>query len=159
MTHPSPRGGIAVAVAALALTMAACSPQPTGPLAGDLAPIRALGIAAGGHNLLVGSGEDASPEGPQATVRHITVPPGSRTGEHCHHGHLAMEVEKGQLTHYSDIYPDGVHVYRAGDTISEGARHIHDGVNEGTEPLELTVTYFTPEGNPTVETDLTQCEG
>jgi quercetin dioxygenase-like cupin family protein len=89
---------------------------------------------------------DGGDAGVQVAVHNVTVTPGSGTGEHCHHGQLIVVVEMGELTHYADVYPGGVHVYRAGDSVVESARYILEGVNEGTEDVGMAVTYITPRG-------------
>ncbi len=105
------------------------------------------------------AGLDLALTGPlQVNFRKITLPPGTGTGEHCHHGNLIAVVEQGTLTHYAPIYPDGVHVYRTGDSIVEGAGYRHEGRNEGSEDVVLLVTYLTPEGEPLAETDLLRCD-
>ncbi|HMT50944.1 MAG TPA: cupin domain-containing protein [Dietzia sp.] len=101
---------------------------------------------------------DGGAEGVGVTFREITIEPGAGTGEHCHHGQLIAVVEQGDLTHYADIYPGGVHVYRAGESIIEGAGYPHEGRNEGAEDVVLMVTYVIPEGEPLAETDLTRCD-
>lgn len=93
----------------------------------------------------------------QVVFRRITIAPGAGTGEHCHDGQLLAVVEKGTLTHYAPIYPGGVHVYQAGDTILEGAHYVHQGKNEGTQDVVLLVTYVIAQGKPLAQTDLTQC--
>jgi len=94
----------------------------------------------------------------QVNHRLITIQPGAGTGLHCHYGNLIATVESGELTHYAPIYPGGVHVYRAGDAIVEGAGYVHEGKNEGTVDMVLRVTYVTPEGKPLAETDLANCD-
>jgi quercetin dioxygenase-like cupin family protein len=112
----------------------------------------------------LGKGEQAAAvdvevEGPtQVAFRRITIKPGAGTGEHCHDGQLVAVVEQGELTHYAPVYPTGVHVYRAGDSIVEGAGYVHQGVNEGTENVVLLVTYVIAEGEPLAQTDLTHCD-
>lgn len=64
----------------------------------------------------------------------------------------------GELTHYANTYPDGVHVYRAGDSIVEGSGSSHEGRNEGEDDVVLWVTYLIPEGKPLAETDLDNCD-
>lgn len=91
------------------------------------------------------------------TFREITLEPGGTTGKHCHDGNLIAVVVQGELTHYAPIYRSGVHVYEAGDAILEGPGYVHEGVNEGTEPVILEVTYLIPEGDPLAETDLSLC--
>lgn len=96
--------------------------------------------------------------GPSRVVfRRITIKPGAGTGEHCHDGQLLAVVEKGTLTHYAPIYPGGVHVYHAGDTVVEGAHYVHQGKNESTDDVVLLVTYVIAQGKPLAQTDLTQC--
>ncbi|MGW2600853.1 cupin domain-containing protein [Streptomyces klenkii] len=94
----------------------------------------------------------------QVNFREITIPPGGSTGRHCHHGQLVGVVKSGTLTHYAPVYPGGVHVYRTGDSITEGRGYVHEGRNEGSAPLVLWATYMTPEGKPLAETDLSQCD-
>lgn len=97
-------------------------------------------------------------EGVSVTFREITIEPGSSTGEHCHHGQLIAVVKQGVFTHYADIYPDGVRIYRAGAALVEGAGYRHEGRNEGMEDVVLLVTYVTPAGKPLSETDMAECE-
>lgn len=158
MTHPSFRGDLVSAAGAVLLAMAACSPQSAEPPAATQEPVRALDIAQGQQDEPVQVDVDGDAAGVQVTVRRVIVEPGSGTGLHCHHGQLIVVVERGELTHYADTYLGGVYVYRAGDSVVEAARYVHEGVNEGQEDLELLVTYITPEGKPLQETDLTQCE-
>lgn len=140
--------GIAPVLAFCALALAGCAAP---------APIAATDIATGKYP---GSVEVSVPDadGVQVVVREITIQPGAGTGEHCHHGQLVGVVKQGVLTHYAPIYPSGVHEYRAGDAIIEGARYIHEGVNEGTEPVILEVTYLIEQGQPLAETDLAKCD-
>lgn len=92
------------------------------------------------------------------TFREITIQPGESTGPHCHDGNLIAVVTQGVLTHYAPIYSTGVHEYQVGDAILEGARYVHEGKNEGTEPVILEVAYLIPEGDPLTETDLSKCD-
>lgn len=158
MTHPLIRGSLGLA-AGVVLMMAACSPQSTEPPAAEPEAFRVLDIAEGQQSEPFEVNVDGGTDGVQVVIRQVTVKPGSGTGDHCHHGQLIVVVEEGELTHYSDTYLGGVLVYRAGDSIVEDARYIHEGVNKGPEDLVLTVTYITPEGKPLQEFDLTRCEG
>jgi len=138
----------ALAQGAVALALAGCAAT---------APIAATDIATGEYPGSVEvSVTDA--DGVQVVVREITIQPGAGTGEHCHHGQLVGVVKQGVLTHYAPIYPSGVHEYVAGDAIIEGAGYVHEGVNEGTEPVVLEVTYLIEQGQPLAETDLTKCD-
>lgn len=92
------------------------------------------------------------------TFKEITLEPGASTGVHCHDGNLIAIVTEGVLTHYAPLYPTGVHEYRAGDAIIEGPHYLHEGRNEGTEPVVLEVTYVIPEGFPLAETDPSKCD-
>lgn len=125
------------------------SPEASAP------PVAVAELAEGDRT----EGVDVSVPGPtQVNYREITIRPGAGTGLHCHYGQLIAVVAQGELTHYADIYPEGVHVYRTGESIVEGAEYVHEGVNEGDEDVVLWVTYITPEGKPLAETDLTKCE-
>ncbi|MFE5827705.1 cupin domain-containing protein [Streptomyces erythrochromogenes] len=102
---------------------------------------------------------DVAVDGPtQVNFREITIPRGGSTGRHCHYGQLIGVVKSGSLTHRAPVYPDGVHVYNAGDSLVEGAGYVHEGRNEGTEDVVLWVTYVTPQGRPLAETDLSKCQ-
>ena len=158
MTRPSIRGGVAPASAVLLLALTACSPQPAEAPAVQREPVRALDIAEGHQDEPVELAVDGGADGVKVKHLRITLEPGARTGPHCHHGQLVVVVEQGELTHRAETYPGGVHIYRAGDSVVESARYIHETVNEGTEDLVLTVTHFTPEGEPMEERDLSRCE-
>lgn len=119
------------------------------------APVTAVDFSEGDLPAAV----DIEIDGPvQVNHRLITIQPGAGTGLHCHYGNLIATVESGELTHYAPIYPGGVHVYRAGDAIVEGAGYVHEGKNEGTVDMVLRVTYVTPEGKPLAEADLANCD-
>lgn len=143
-----PRLAIAPLLAGAALILVGCAAP---------APVAATDIATGSYPGSVEvSVEDA--HGVQVVVRQVTIQPGASTGEHCHHGQLVGVVRQGVLTHHAPIYPSGVHEYVAGDAIVEGASYIHEGVNEGTEPVILDVTYIIEAGEPLAETDLAKCD-
>ncbi|WP_019180049.1 cupin domain-containing protein [Microbacterium yannicii] len=134
---------------AAAAPTAAPTPSETPP------PVTAVDLAAGEDH----DGVDVEVAGPsQVVFREITLRPGAGTGEHCHAGQLIAVVEQGALTHYAPIYPTGVHIYRAGDAIVEGAGYPHQGINEGDEDVVLLVTYVIAEGEPLAQTDLSQCD-
>lgn len=144
-----------LAVALLAGCTAAPAPNAEPTPTESPAPVTAAEIAEGDR----AEGVDVSVAGPtQVNYREITIRPGAGTGLHCHYGQLIAVVAEGELTHYADIYPGGVHVYETGESIVEGAHYVHEGVNEGDEDVVLWVTYITPEGKPLAETDLTNCE-
>lgn len=136
-----------VALVAAGLLLAGCAP----------APVAATTVATGEYpeavEVAVGDAD-----GVQVVLREITIQPGAGTGEHCHHGQLVGIVKQGTLTHYAPVYPTGVHEYVAGDAIIEGQGYIHEGRNEGTEPVILEVTYLIEAGEPLAETDLAKCE-
>ena len=140
------------------------STQPVGSAVTSTGPVGSAAISTGPViDELAEGRQDADVAvqvaGPlQVNQRRLTFQPGASTGKHCHYGRLIGVVESGTLTHYAPIYPGGVHVYRAGDALNEGPGYVHEGVNEGTEPLVLYVTYITPVGKPLAETDLTKCD-
>ncbi|AKK29446.1 cupin domain-containing protein [Mycobacterium sp. EPa45] len=88
-------------------------------------------------------------DGRDFVTRELTVAPGGTTGWHYHPGQVFGVIKQGTLTHYKgDCSVDGV--YNAGDAISEGSGdgYIHEGRNEGTIPLVMTVLYIKPAGSP-----------
>lgn len=147
----------ALALSACSTTADAPSASPTASPTESRAPVEAVDLAAGEQDAPVEvsvSGDD----GVGVTFREITLAPGASTGVHCHYGQLVAVVSEGTLTHYADIYPSGVHVYKTGDSIIEGAGYRHEGRNEGDENVVLWVTYIIPEGKPLAETDLSHCD-
>ncbi|KAA8650873.1 uncharacterized protein ATNIH1004_003562 [Aspergillus tanneri] len=101
---------------------------------------------------------DGSGNQVQLNFRKITIPPKGSTGPHCHYGQLLGVVQKGTLTLYAPIFSEGVHKYKAGESVTEGRGYVHEGHNESdTEDVVLWVTYITPEGKPLAEADLSKC--
>src|SRR5688572_12801901 len=148
-------------LAALAFVLAGCAATPA-PAA---EPIPTPSISAAPVVVEeLGKGEqksaiDVEVAGPlQVAYRRITLRPGAGTGLHCHEGQLIALVESGVLTHYAPVYPTGVHVYTAGQSVVEGADYKHQGKNEGTEDLVLLATYVIAKGEPLAQTDLSQCD-
>ena len=155
-------GGVSL-VAVVALALSSCA-APTDTASGSTstppssststAPVSVEELGKGEQTAAV----DVEVGGPaQVVFRRITIRPGAGTGQHCHAGQLVAVVEQGELTHYAPVYPGGVHVYKTGDSIVEGARYIHEGKNLGTEDVVLLVTYVIAEGQPLAQTDLTKC--
>lgn len=89
----------------------------------------------------------------QVNVRRITIAPGGSTGGHHHPGQLITVVIHGTLTHYAPTHPGGVKTFSQGDAVLEGSGYVHEGRNEGTEPVVLLATYLTPKGEPLAEAD------
>lgn len=171
----SPRGIRVGSLGLLAVASAGCASIAAADLTGTVAtteavattepspvtaPVAVADVAAGEYEAAIEiSVGDGTGEGVQVVFREIVLAPGAGTGEHCHHGQLVAVVEQGELTHYAPVYENGVHVYREGDALIEGAEYIHEGVNEGHEDLVLWVTYLIEEGEPLAETDLSRCAG
>ena len=89
----------------------------------------------------------------QVNVRRITILPGGSTGGHHHPGQLITVITHGTLTHYAPTHPGGVATFSEGDAVLEGSGYVHEGRNEGTEPVVLLATYLTPKGAPLAEAD------
>lgn len=145
------------AAASLALLTGCAAPPPAGSATTSVteAPVTVEELGKGEQTGTV----DVEVGGPaQVVFRRITIAPGAGTGLHCHAGQLVAVVEQGELTHYAPTYPGGVHVYRAGDSVVEGARYVHEGRNLGTQDLVLLVTYVIADGQPLAQTDLSECD-
>ena len=74
----------------------------------------------------------------------VTIEPGGFTGWHTHPGPLVVTVQSGTLTRY--LADCSVETSTAGDSFIEhaGRRAVHMGVNNGSEPVVLLVTYLVP---------------
>ncbi len=88
--------------------------------------------------------------GKDYVTRELTVAPGGTTGWHYHPGQVFGVIKQGTLTHYRGRLLGRRGVYNAGDAISEGSGdgYIHEGRNEGSVPLLMTVLYIKPAGSP-----------
>jgi quercetin dioxygenase-like cupin family protein len=160
--YPARLAAVTASLAAI-LVAAGCTAAPSAGSGTTKAPAAASTSALPVSVEELGKGEqsaavDVEVGGPaQVVFRRITIRSGAGTGQHCHAGQLVAVVEQGELTHYAPVYPDGVHVYRTGDSIVEGARYVHEGKNLGTEDVVLLVTYVIAEGQPLAQTDLSKC--
>jgi quercetin dioxygenase-like cupin family protein len=78
----------------------------------------------------------------------ITIEPGGATGWHTHPGPLVVAVRSGTLTRY--LADCRTEISTAGDSFIEpaGGRAVHMGVNRGSEPVVLLVSYVVPAGGP-----------
>ena len=78
----------------------------------------------------------------------VTLPPGTSTGWHFHPGPLLVSVRSGRLTRYGSDCRS--HTHQPGDLFVEppGEDNVHNGFNDGSEPVVLLVTYVVPTGAP-----------
>lgn len=76
----------------------------------------------------------------------LTLQPGGDTGWHIHPGIVILTVQKGTITRRSADC--NVEVFPAGTSFVKQGTLALNGVNEGTEPVELHLTYLLPEGAP-----------
>ncbi|MGI9164573.1 MAG: cupin [Mycobacterium sp.] len=88
-------------------------------------------------------------DGTAYTITTVTVAPGGSTGWHYHPGEVYGVIRAGTMTHY-----DGSCVidelYNAGAAVAEGVGpgFVHNGLNQGSTPLVMDVTYINPVGAP-----------
>ena len=84
----------------------------------------------------------------EVTAMTVDIAPGAETGWHEHpipvyayvlSGHLTVEVEGGQRMSYV-----------TGDAIIEVVNTMHNGKNNGADPVQLVVFYLGAEGTPNV---------
>lgn len=103
--------------------------------------------------IVAGEGAVRFESGRDVEVLKVTVEPGGSTGWHSHPSPGIFSVDKGVLSNYGlDGAPCTAVTVKAGEGyfVSAHPHHPHLGRNEGSEPLELTVTYFNvPAGQPT----------
>ncbi|MEU3610214.1 cupin domain-containing protein [Streptomyces sp. NPDC035033] len=81
-------------------------------------------------------------------ARKVTIPPGAQTGWHYHEGEQIVVQVSGTVERLDENCE--VEIHTAGDAYVEpvGARHIHNGINRGTEPVVFYVTDVIPGGAP-----------
>lgn len=84
----------------------------------------------------------------EVTAMTVEIAPGAETGWHKHpvpvygyviSGNLSVELKDGQRISYE-----------AGEAIIEVVNTMHNGKNNGTEPVQLAVFYLGAEGIPNV---------
>jgi quercetin dioxygenase-like cupin family protein len=78
-------------------------------------------------------------------MQKIVIQPGGHAGWHGHPGAHFGSVQTGTLTMYDADDCEPV-VYPAGTGFIDSANGHHIARNEGTEPVELWVTYVLPSG-------------
>jgi quercetin dioxygenase-like cupin family protein len=119
------------------------------PGAGVVGTITAVGTIAEPFKVKTDDLVKLKTEGPINVVdQTITIEPGGHTGWHSHPGPALATIKSGTLTLYDGDDPNCTpHAYDAGSTfVDEGGGHVHMARNEGTTPVEVSVTYLTPVG-------------
>ena len=120
-----------------------------------LTVVWSVAVSSGSASATPGDGVEAitfshsSLGGKDYITKQITIAPGGTTGWHYHPGQVFGVIKSGTLTHYdSGCSIDGV--YRVNDPITEGSGsgYVHEGRNEGPDPLVMWVLYIDPAGSP-----------
>lgn len=75
----------------------------------------------------------------------LDFPVGGGAAPHVHGGAGYVTMIAGEITLQG---PDGVRVYRAGDSFVEQPGYVYAAVNTGGTPASLMVTYMVPKGAP-----------
>ena len=82
-----------------------------------------------------------------------TEAPGGSSGWHSHPGTVVLVVQSGEFTLFSEPVKGGkcrVHTYSAGQVYLEQPGDKENGINYGTVPAVLAVTFFNvPHGDST----------
>ncbi|EME19256.1 hypothetical protein G419_14719 [Rhodococcus triatomae BKS 15-14] len=101
-------------------------------------------------------GHPPLPDEVEGTLRRIEIAPGGSTGWHHHNGHVQGLVVSGTLTR---VFPDCTRADSpAGAWVSEDPGGDHVGLNLGTTPLVILVTYVLPDDEPFAEDAPARCE-
>ncbi|WP_028456157.1 cupin domain-containing protein [Chitinilyticum litopenaei] len=87
-----------------------------------------------------------SVEQPEATMLHVEIPPGKETGWHKHPVPGYAYILAGQLT--VQLKDGGSNVFRAGQGFAEVIDTLHNGKNEGKEPVKLVVVFTGAAAQP-----------
>ncbi len=73
----------------------------------------------------------------EASILIVDIPPGKQTGWHQHPVPIFGYVLSGTLTvHFADGKKN---VFHPGDALAEAVQVLHNGANEGTEPVKLLI--------------------
>jgi quercetin dioxygenase-like cupin family protein len=83
---------------------------------------------------------------PEVSVIRVTLLPGKTTGWHLHPVQGVAYVLTGILTVRSKGYP--THVFHAGQSFAESIGILHEGANEGKQPVEMIVVFLGEKGRP-----------
>jgi quercetin dioxygenase-like cupin family protein len=83
---------------------------------------------------------------PEVTAVLVEMEPGEKTGPHLHPVPLLGYVLSGELTVYQ--VTGEKRVVRTGEVSLESVGVVHNGVNEGTEPLKMIVFIPGLQGTP-----------
>jgi quercetin dioxygenase-like cupin family protein len=90
--------------------------------------------------------EDLDIPGYQIILAEVTIDVGGREGRHRHSGMLVGQVIRGQLTLYVEGQP--TREYSPGDSITIPPGVIHEGINNGDEPIVAVATFVVPKDEP-----------
>ncbi|QLG86889.1 cupin domain-containing protein [Chitinibacter bivalviorum] len=85
-------------------------------------------------------------DAPEATMLHVEIPAGKETGWHKHPVPGYAYVLNGQLT--VQLKDGSSNTFRAGQGFAEVENTLHNGKNEGTEPVKLVVVFTGIVGQP-----------
>jgi quercetin dioxygenase-like cupin family protein len=83
---------------------------------------------------------------PEATMLHVEIPAGKETGWHKHPVQGYAYILAGQLT--VNLKDGSSSTFRAGQGFAEVANTLHNGKNEGSEPVKLVVVFTGIAGQP-----------
>ncbi|WP_411078128.1 cupin domain-containing protein [Streptomyces sp. cmx-10-25] len=135
----SRRSGI-LATAAAAVALAGVASVATASPAHDLTAVTtAEGRFGTPHDLRV---RDVT----EVVEQTLTIQPGGDTGWHVHPGLVVLTVQKGTIVRKNADCTE--EVFPAGSSFIKQGNVPLNGVNEGTEPVELHLTYLKPKGTP-----------
>jgi quercetin dioxygenase-like cupin family protein len=133
------RGGKVVATIALVAAALGTGMAQASPPAGLTATTHADGSFVESYSF---SAKDTK----RVVTQTLTIEPGGETGWHVHPGIVFLTVGKGTIKRYNADRT--VEVFPAGTSFIKQGNLALNGVNEGTVPVELHLTYVIPEGAP-----------
>ena len=87
---------------------------------------------------------DLDVPGHEAVLAQVSIAPGGREGRHTHPGSGVAHVLSGTLTVEMDGEP--VRTLAAGDSLFIDAGRVHEGINNGSEPVKLLATFIVEKG-------------
>ena len=90
--------------------------------------------------------QDAAIPGYEQDLVAVEIPVGGREGRHTHPGAVMIYVQEGTLTFDYEGKPTAT--YNPGDALYVEPDKIHEGINNGKQPVKVIATFLLKKGLP-----------
>jgi quercetin dioxygenase-like cupin family protein len=90
--------------------------------------------------------QDLAIPGYEVVLVEVTIAVGGREGRHWHAGTLVGHILEGELTMEQDGQP--TKMFKAGESVFIEPGRVHEGINKGSVPVKVLVTFIVEKGKP-----------